>query len=581
MGSSRLPKKVLAPLCGRPVLWHVLTRLRRCKSLDDIVVATSTAPENDLLETYCRENGVHCIRGPEDDLLQRYVMAAKSTCADILVRVTGDAPLVDPALIDELVGKLIAEDADYACIDPSTKTIHEGFDPFTIRALDALVREASDDPVAKEHVTAYFKEHPDFVHIVHITAKDEHRFDEKVRLSVDTPRDIAFLEALYKELGSPPGEATVTDVVALLRQKPSLLRINQHVHQKAATELTRRVLIRCDGGEVLGMGHVVRCLALAEALRESFGFGVTFVMGGDPLGMEMVHDAGYPLLTCHIPNQVRFLNRFIQENPVDAVVFDLKDDLPAVALERWSDRGILTVVIDDSSDRRLAADLMFYPPVPQIQTMSWKEARGELFSGWKWIVLRRQFAERLPRNLEVPPTVLITMGGSDPAGMTLKAIDGVLMLDSPVNITVVLGQAFSFHDEIDQRIALNNNITIEENVTDMAALMRRADLAVAAFGVTAYELASQGVPAIYICSTNDHRQSAATLEKGGMARCLGLEREVEPPMIHEAVRRLLSDAEIMERMSKRASARIDGRGSERIAAEIDKWLTRRSQPLGR
>lgn len=576
MGSSRLPKKVLAPLKGHPVLWHVLSRLRRCKSLDDVVVATSTASENDVLETYCRENGVFCIRGPEDDLLQRFLIAAESTCADILVRVTGDAPLIDPELIDELVEVLIANDADYACIDPTINTLHEGFDPFTIRALRALAVEASDDPLAREHVTAYFKAHPEFVYITHITVGEDHRFNGTARMSVDTPADLAFLEAVYDELGVPPGEAKMTDIISLLHRKPELLKINQHVHQKAATESTRHILIRCDGGETLGMGHVIRCLALAEALREGRGFGVTFVMGGDPLGMEMVHDAGYPLITCHIPNQIRFMDRFIEENLIDAIILDVRDDLPAAAVERWSDRGILTVAIDDISDRRLAADLTFYPPVPQVQTMSWKEARGELFSGWKWIILRRQFAEKLERSLDVPQTVLITMGGADPNGLTLKAVDGVLMLDFPINIVVVLGQAFQHRDEIKQRIAEHGNITVTESVTNMAALMRTADLAVASFGVTAYELASQGVPAVFICLSDDHRLSASVFEKGGMARCLGLEREVEATMIHEVIRRLLLDAGVMDRMSKRAGARIDGRGAERIAAQIDKRLKRQS-----
>ncbi len=337
-------------------------------------VAASAAAVDDVLEAYCQDNGILCIRGPEEDVLARYAMAAKATSADVVVRVTGDAPLVDQYIIDRLIEALIDDEADYATIDRSIKTIHEGFSPFTVKALEKLANEVPNDPVAKEHVTAYFKAHPDFVKTTSILVGNAHQFTG-ARISVDTPADLAFLEAVYDELGASPGEADVTDVVTLLRQKPFLLEINGHVHQKAATEVTKRVLFRCDGGKKLGMGHVVRCLALADALRETHGFGVTFVMEGDPFGMGMVHNAGYPLATCHLPHQVRFLDRLIEKSKIDAVILDVRDNLPAVAVERWSDKGVLsaTQYVSRTASRGNSSKVSYRAP-PSVALMNRRSA---------------------------------------------------------------------------------------------------------------------------------------------------------------------------------------------------------------
>src|SRR5579871_824575 len=88
MGSTRLPGKVLRPIAGRPLLWHVVHRLKRCRSLDSIVIATSTNPRDDAIESFCREQTISVVRGPEDDVLARFALAAETAAADVIVRVS-------------------------------------------------------------------------------------------------------------------------------------------------------------------------------------------------------------------------------------------------------------------------------------------------------------------------------------------------------------------------------------------------------------------------------------------------------------------------------------------------------------
>src|SRR5262249_50450486 len=111
MGSSRLPGKVLMPVARKPLLWHILHRLGQCRTVDRVVVATSTDPRDDALQQFCAQQGVTCIRGPLQNVLERYRLAAIATGAQTLLRVTGDSPLIDPGLIDYLVSGL--GDADY------------------------------------------------------------------------------------------------------------------------------------------------------------------------------------------------------------------------------------------------------------------------------------------------------------------------------------------------------------------------------------------------------------------------------------------------------------------------------------
>ena len=109
MGSSRFPGKVLRHLAGEPVLWHIIYRLKKCQTVDVIAMATSVNPLDDPLEEFCKEQKVFCVRGSEDNVLDRYRQAAEELEADVIIRVTGDAPLVDPEIIDRLVDHLIKE----------------------------------------------------------------------------------------------------------------------------------------------------------------------------------------------------------------------------------------------------------------------------------------------------------------------------------------------------------------------------------------------------------------------------------------------------------------------------------------
>ena len=238
MGSSRLPGKVLMPVAGKPLLWHILHRLKQCRTVDAAAVATSTDQRDDAIAQFCADAGVVCIRGPLHDVLERYRLAATETGAQTLLRVTGDAPLIDPGLIDYLVSSMTESEADFVQFAPGILCAHEGVDVFSRAALDWLTTHAADHEIAREHVTSYFKSFPNFVATAHIPAYGP-LARQTHRLSVDTPEDLERLRAVYERLKAPAGEISLVAVLHLLETDPQLRAINAHIRQKPVTEVER------------------------------------------------------------------------------------------------------------------------------------------------------------------------------------------------------------------------------------------------------------------------------------------------------------------------------------------------------
>ena len=159
MGSTRLPGKVLAVLAGHPVLWHVVDRLRFCRSLRAIVVATTIQPEDDAIEQWCCNHAVRCFRGDDADVLDRYYQAARFFQADPIVRITADCPVIDPTVVDEVVWEFYRGNYDICGLGGE---FPDGLDceVMAFRALEIAWRDAQWAS-EREHVTPFLYKHPE------------------------------------------------------------------------------------------------------------------------------------------------------------------------------------------------------------------------------------------------------------------------------------------------------------------------------------------------------------------------------------------------------------------------------------
>jgi spore coat polysaccharide biosynthesis protein SpsF len=228
MGSSRLPGKVLMDLAGETMLARVIQRLRIARSLDEIVVATSTHDGDDAVVREAGRHGVGVYRGSERDVLERYVGAARAFRAGVVVRVTADCPLLDPWVVDRVVTAL-ANDVDYAS-NTHFRSYPRGLDVEalhrdTLERIDRLGTSAA----AREHVTAFVVEQRALFRVAQVRAA---RDASDLRWTVDTPEDLEMVRSLYAGLDLASEVRPYEQLVDFVETRPDLARINAHVIQK-------------------------------------------------------------------------------------------------------------------------------------------------------------------------------------------------------------------------------------------------------------------------------------------------------------------------------------------------------------
>jgi spore coat polysaccharide biosynthesis protein SpsF len=232
MASSRCPGKALAPLAGRPLLEVLLERMASVRGVDEVVLATSTRPENDPLADLARRAGFEAFRGDEDDVLRRHLDCARARGADHVVRVTGDNPLTDVETTEALVESHRASGADYTYV-PGDALLMGILSEVVSRAALERSWERGEARHRSELVTLYIKEHPgEFSVATRPLAAGLYR--PEYRLTVDEPEDVRLMQEIFGALAAPGRVPTTREAIALLDARPDLARINAHLRHKGA-----------------------------------------------------------------------------------------------------------------------------------------------------------------------------------------------------------------------------------------------------------------------------------------------------------------------------------------------------------
>jgi len=229
--STRLPRKILLDLNGKPLLWHVVQRIQQSKNIDHIVLAIPDSPSNDELESFVATMGWAYFRGSENDVLSRYYHAAIQYNADIIVRITSDCPLVDPIIIDDTINRHFLNRNDYTAVG-----IEGGFP----RGLDVEVVNFESLEFAynntvnsqeREHVTLFIYQNPKLFKTHFIEAIGSLKRPE-IRLTVDTEEDFILIKHIFSALNNDSDLFSTQDVLAFIDGNSHLQSINQHILQK-------------------------------------------------------------------------------------------------------------------------------------------------------------------------------------------------------------------------------------------------------------------------------------------------------------------------------------------------------------
>ena len=228
MGSTRLRGKVLKDVGGENMLARVIRRLRRAHLINEVLIATTNAADDDAIVTECHKCSVSVSRGDEKDVLDRYFRAAQLSKAEIVVRITSDCPLIDPEITDRTISAFLEARPDYAS-NVMQRTYPRGLDTEVMSAasLERAWRQGLR-PYEREHVTPYIYEHPEDFKLLSVTGEQDY---SSHRWTVDTPEDLEFIRAVY---GRFDADAAFSwrDVLDLLQREPELVELNRMVQQK-------------------------------------------------------------------------------------------------------------------------------------------------------------------------------------------------------------------------------------------------------------------------------------------------------------------------------------------------------------
>jgi len=233
MGSTRLPGKVLKKIKDKFVLDYVIYRLRMCKNLDDIILATTTNKKDDKLEQYAIDKEIKYYRGSEEDVLSRYYSAARKLNVDVIVRITSDCPLIDPEIVDEVIKKHIETKADYTS-NIIKRTFPRGLDVevFNYNVLKNAFDNAKEK-YQREHVTPYIREKSDKFKLQNIEAKGKLRRPD-IRITLDTEEDLKLISKIINLFNTI--NFKTKDIIDFLDKNPDLLKINENIKQKNIKE---------------------------------------------------------------------------------------------------------------------------------------------------------------------------------------------------------------------------------------------------------------------------------------------------------------------------------------------------------
>src|SRR3989344_470768 len=229
-GSTRLPRKILKKVLGKAMLEHMAERVKRAKTIDKIVIATTVWPEDKEIADLAKKLGLNWYRGSENDLLDRYYQTAKKFDIDTIVRISSDCPLVDPAIIDKAVRFYLKNEknCDYISnTDPATYPDGMDIEIFSFKALEETWQKA-ELLSEREHMTQYIRNHPEKFRKRNVGNKKDF---SRLRLTLDNPEDFILIKKIFTALYPKNKNFNLNDILKFLEENPKLVLINAHLER--------------------------------------------------------------------------------------------------------------------------------------------------------------------------------------------------------------------------------------------------------------------------------------------------------------------------------------------------------------
>lgn len=534
-GTDRVPYLNIKRLGDQPLLAHTLEAAREATCLDRVVVSTDDPRVAEVARAAGAEAPFLRPRELAGDIPSLKPVIAHAVGeleragarVDVVVVLQVTAPFRGAAAIDAAVERLLAGDDDAVVSVTEDRTL-------SWRARDGLLLPLFEKEGRRDEQVPVYRENGAVVAMRRRVLDGPSRFGERVGYLV-----------LDKREGFTVHDLDDFWMAERLLRQP-------------------RILFRVDGGATIGMGHVYRSLAIADALRSSSRAEIAFLMTAEHgEGIRVASREGYSVRVSGDARLETYLEHVRDFSPAILI-----NDLPVVEeryLRALAHVGATTVNLVDTLD-----DLERAGHYAQVIVSVMNEDRATpegFYGGPGYAILRSHFQGREKEIRQAPRLVLLTFGGSDPQALTLRAARALQGLPPEVELLAVAGPAFSYRGELEQLCAsLARKVPlINEAGGHIADLMLEADVVVCSGGMSVYEVAALGTPAVVLGQNAREDARMRAFARHGTVEYLGLGTEVGEDALRRAVLALLQDAGRRREMSARGRALVDGLGAARAA----------------
>ena len=353
--------------------------------------------------------------------------------------------------------------------------------------------------------------------------------------------------------------------------------------------IKKNIVFRCDGDDFVGFGHVSRCLNVANNFPGIVVFDAIFFGNFDDYAARKIKNAGHEIINLknssnNYDHESETLSEYIKLKKIDVLFLDTRNQYSEDEVGVLRSSPVLIVTLDDPFERRKQVDLAFYPPVESVVSMEWENFCGTKFIGWDYYPLSEKIIPqrriRNFRNRQDNIKIIVSMGSIDPLDYTSLILSSLLKTEGSFEIEVIIGPNNTFKPKI-QALANNTEIpiTLVENCHNMIDRMSSADIGFIAFGVSAYEAASLGLPTMLFSISEDHFSSAKSFIDAGMSVHAWPSYPKEDASLNVRVQEFLLDQIELETKSRNAFVKVDGLGASRICSEILKSIEEQDRSI--
>jgi len=336
----------------------------------------------------------------------------------------------------------------------------------------------------------------------------------------------------------------------------------------------KRIVFRVDGGSKgvddgpikRGMGHMMRCLSIANVLRKKRNVEILFITQGYSEGLKKVLDAGYQVKEIPVDigpkNELNLIINFLEEFKPHLIVVDMLDANPDF-MKRVKELGVILLSVDDLGPGKNYSDILIYNFAKNPKNHSLKQ---RCYFGPSYMPLNEKIKEVHGKKIrKVGKNILVSFGASDPSSLTLKTIKALDKSDQNYNVTVIIGPVFSQNEKLEKIVRKTKkkyNLKFNVGQQEFIELLQKSDIAITSGGGTVYELAGTGTPGIVLCQ-NEH-ENTNVFEEYGIVIKLGLGKLVTEKKILSTVESLSKNKNLRRKMSIKGKKLVDGKGAERV-----------------